>query len=1363
MARAKKYSGGTTNVSDLHRQWLGLVDCEGPFLAVPVLKRVWPAGIPDFRSVHPTRFDTLNDSRRDFEKAWEELDRAPGDEAKLEHYRDVRDEWVQTILRDVIGWSDHLHWGPVTGVGAASPNRAVHVTAQAALEGPDGIGAIVHVIDPVESLRETPSDLWAASPIDRVEAMLRDSDLSIGIVTDGRWWGIVHVAKGSMPASGVVDALTWTEEPRTRDAFFALLSVLHLVGGDPDDRLPALFMESIAAAEEITEALGSQVRQAVELLVQSFSESAAEAKHRGLPDPLPESTHEIYEAAVTVMMRIVFLLFAEERGLLPSGELFEHGYGISGELDRLMTASASGEEILDISSLTWHRLLATSRALFQGASFENLRMPAYGGSLFDPMRFRFLTALTENGSLAVSVNDRVMLHVLRSVQIASLKGEARRISFRDIDVEQIGYIYEGLLGYTCARVDEPVLGLIGKAGVEPEIPLAKLESLADANSQPKKLAEAVIAWVKDDQPSATCPSSAALAKAFATEVDAAVVSALSQSVAGDEELKTRISRWLGAVRTDLRGHPFVVRAGGLLVAETPSRKNAGAHYTPKSLAEEVVLYALQPLCYSPGPHQTSNEEEWTLRSSDEILGLKIADIACGSGAFLVAAARYLADRLVEAWITEDPTNGQRKDLHVKALRQVVANCLYGADINDMAVEMCKLSLWLVSLDRALPFSFVDDKIFLGNSLLGLTSLDQLRKLHIDPSRVPVGQKALFDVDIDSIITKAVELRERLSTEIDETDPARTSAAKQRQLREFHQVTNDLRKIADGVIAAGLPLGGKPGTPLDEAYGQLRLAVGSAYPSGGKEADTAWLDGLIDRGLTPTVSTDYERWQPLHWVLQAPDVLIDRGGFDAVIGNPPFLGGQKISGAMGENFRDWLVAELADGERGSADLSAYFFLRAVSLLGPKGCFGLIATNTIAQGVTREIGLERLIDRGLMITRSIQSMSWPAGSASLEISAVWATLGPVDRSAAIVADGEIVGFISSLLEAEGRVAGFPEQLRSNIGVAFQGCIVLGLGFVLDPEEAESMIESNKANTQVVKPYLNGKDLYSSPVQLASRYVVDFNDMTEESARKFELPFERVERLVKPERQRVDSSGKPVVSPSRREKWWQFGARAAKMRAALSELDEVIVIAQVSRTLMPARVSTSQVLDAKLVVFASDSYGLQAILSSAPHQDWTLKYGTKMRIDPTYTPTSVFETFPLPRQSGTLLEVGTTLNSIRAEILVRRNMGMTALYNLINDPSTADEADADVEKMRRIHESLNEQVLDAYGWSDIHLRYGFFEYRNVVRWTYSTSNRTEILDRLLEENLRRAALEATASSMSKKGSKKSKATPGGMEPLF
>ncbi|HEX5121160.1 MAG TPA: DNA methyltransferase, partial [Pseudonocardiaceae bacterium] len=953
------------NATDQHRAWLELVDTEGPFLAIPPLKRVWPQGIP---SLAADRMDALAHGRKDFEATWEQLDRSSDSDSVLESYRVARDKWVETILRDVAGWAESLSWGEVPGIQAHSPNHAVTIGAQAALDGADGIGALVHVIDPVDSLRQTPGDLWAANPIDRVEVMLRENKIPTGIVTDGRWWGLVCAREGAMAASGIVDALTWIEEPRTRDAFLTLIGRQYLVGGHPTERLPVLFQESVAAAEEITEALGAQVRRAVELLIQSFGESAADARRRGLPDPLPERTHDSYEGAVTVMMRVVFLLFAEERGLLPSGELFEQGYGIARELDRLIARETEeSEEALDSTSLTWHRLLATSQALYQGASFENLRMPAYGGSLFDPARFPFLTDTNEQGTLAITVSDRVMLHVLRSVQIASIKGEARRISFRDIDVEQIGYIYEGLLGYTVAIANEATIGLKGTLGEEPEIPIGKLESLAAKHVDPKKLATVIRAFVEEDQPSSKPSSVAAIAKAIGAEAEPGAVSALTQAVGDNLQLRDRVKPWLGLIRLDLRKRPFVVLDGGLIVKETPSRKNAGAHYTPKSLAEDVVLHALQPLCYSPGPHHTAAEERWKLRPSDELLELKVADIACGSGAFLVAAARYLAERVVEAWTAEDPTNGARKDLYTRAIRQVVANCLYGADINDMAVEMCKLSLWLVSLDRNLPFSFVDDKVFIGNSLLGLTGRDQLRRLHIDPAKA--HEETLFGrlIDIDVILRQATEIRRRLLDEIDETHPARNSAAKRRQLAQLREVTSDLRKLAHGVVAAGLPLGGKPGKALDDAYENLRLAARAAYPDKG-EPDSSFLESLIDAGLKPTVETDYERWKPLHWIIEAPDVMIDNGGFDAVVGNPPFLGGQKLTGAMGTSVRDWFVNNIAAGRRGSADLVAYFFLRGTSLLQRNGTLGLIATNTVAQGDTREVGLDTMVAAGFTITRA-----------------------------------------------------------------------------------------------------------------------------------------------------------------------------------------------------------------------------------------------------------------------------------------------------------------------------------------------------------------------------------------------------------
>ena len=1348
MARGRGDRPATPSPAEMHRSWLELVDSEGPFLAVPPLKRVWPNGIPDFRAVNPERIQVLLDARKDFEQAWERLDKLPEDEEALANYRDVRDVWVRSVLHDVIGWQASLTWEDSSKIQAQSPNQAITISANAALIDQEGdTAAFVYVIDPVDSLRDTPNDGWAATPIDRLEELLRTAEVPIGIVTDGRWWGLASFQSGSMPASGVVDAFTWIEEPRTRDAFFTILGRQYLIGGDLNDRLPVLFQESIAAAEEITEALGVQVRSAVELLVQAFSEASAEAQRRGTPDPLPERARDVYEAAVTVMMRVVFLLFAEERGLLPSGELFERSYGLVGRLEALIRREADeGEEALDATSMAWHRLLATSQAIYGGATFENLRMPAYGGSLFDPARFPWMSKINDDGTLAVVVSDRVMLHVLRSVQFAKLAGgEARQISFRDIDVEQIGYIYEGLLGYTTTRVDEAYVGLKGTAGAEPEISLATLEELRQENADPKAFAGALRDWVAEDQPAAKAQSAAAIAKGLTAEIDPGEVSALSQAVGGDTDLRDRMKPFLGITRQDLRSHPFVVMPGGLLVEETPSRKNTGAHYTPKSLAEEVVLHALQPLCYSPGPHQTGNEADWKLRPSEEILDLKVADIACGSGAFLVASARYLADRVVEAWLAEEPANAERKDLHVRAIRQVVANCLYGADINDMAVEMAKLSLWLVSLDRDLPFSFVDDKIFLGNSLLGLTSLDQLRALHIDPANAS-RQDVLSDVhvDVDAVIRKAIELRERLSTEIDEDDPMRSTTAKRRQYEQFQGVTAELRMLADGVIAAGLALGGKPSKALDEAYQNLRLAVKQAQPvDAGGDGDASWLESIIAEGLTPTVETDYARWRPLHWVLEAPDVMIDHGGLDAVVGNPPFLSGYKVSAANGSDVREWLVNALARGARGSADLSGYFVLRAWDLLRRStGLFGLITTNTIAQGDTREVVLEQLVSEGAAITRAIRSAPWPTSSASVEFSAIWATVAAVGESIHRICDGQSVVGISSLLEPIEQPSVTPCRLAENEGLSFKGVEIAGEGFVIEPSDAGVVLARDPSYASVLMPYPDGKrDINGAPTQSASRWVINFHNWSEEECQRFPWAYEIVQREVLPWRRRLKPNGSFVLPNTQVEKWWVYATRRPNMVAAIDGLERVILLVQTSSTLKPVMYELPAVFTQKLVVFASDAPSLFGILSSEIHAVWAMQRGSTMRTDFVYTPSDVFETFPRPIETAEVAELGASFASLCAEVMVRRDVGLTKLFSLIFDPRVDSDVDQDVGRVRDAQARLDQSLLDAYGWGDIALSHGHYEYRQMMRWTLSPGARTEILERLLEENQRRADLESAS----------------------
>ena len=160
----------------------------------------------------------------------------------------------------------------------------------------------------------------------------------------------------------------------------------------------------------------------------------------------------------------------------------------------------------------------------------------------------------------------------------------------------------------------------------------------------------------------------------------------------------------------------------------------------------------------------------------------------------------------------------------------------------------------------------------------------------------------------------------------------------------------------------------------------------------------------------------------------------------------------------------------------------------------------------------------------------------------------------------------------------------------------------------------------------------------------------------------------------------------------------------------------------------------------MFANNSLSLQAVLSSSIHWVWAVKYSSTLETRVNYAPSDVFETFPrshLAEASERALEaIGRTLDEERREIMLRRELGLTRLYNRVNDPTLADSADPDVARLRVIHRELDEAVMAAYGWDDVPLDHGFHTYRKMTRWTISPAARVEVLDRLLALNHERAA---------------------------
>jgi hypothetical protein len=286
-------------------------------------------------------------------------------------------------------------------------------------------------------------------------------------------------------------------------------------------------------------------------------------------------------------------------------------------------------------------------------------------------------------------------------------------------------------------------------------------------------------------------------------------------------------------------------------------------------------------------------------------------------------------------------------------------------------------------------------------------------------------------------------------------------------------------------------------------------------------------------------------------------------------------------------------------------------------------------------------------------------------------------------------------------------------------------LETGTSLDPVEAQEWIAADARNAEVLFPFLNGEDLNSRPDCSPSRWVIDFNERSEVAAAAYPIPYARALERVRPERMKNNRA-------VRRERWWQYGENAPGLRKAISDLSEAFAITRVSKTVMPVRVPTGQVFSDSLIAFASADYSDQAVLSSSLHQLWAITYGSTLETRVRYTPSDVLDTFPRPAPTKRLEQAGRTLDTERREIMLRRELGLTKLYNLVSDPAV--KGDDDVERIRAIHAEADAATVAAYGWDDVHLRHGFHTYRQAERWSISSVARVELLDRLLAENHRR-----------------------------
>ncbi|NMA28792.1 MAG: hypothetical protein GX934_13625, partial [Burkholderiales bacterium] len=855
----------------------------------------------------------------------------------------------------------------------------------------------------------------------RMVEWLRRSEKCLGLLTNARQFRLVYAGLDHEAwAEWDTDLWFLEGAPGPQvDALRALLSRHALAPAREGQAAPlrAAIEASRKGQAELSSVLGERVRQAVEVLIREYGPALAGLQ----ADPVrPVSARDIYRAATRVVMRMVVLLFSEALDLLPrENALYHDGYSLQGlreALDRVGASAGSrageafwssgAERLRSRPPAAWPRVLALFRLVHEGSPHEALPVRRYGGALFEPGDpsaadpIRRALAVLEDPTLECLPGDaavRTMLELLSRSKVRVRQGNRSvwveaPVDFADLSSEYIGILYEGLLDFELRHVaeEDPVVFLA--LGDEPALPLSRLEAM-DAGG----LRSLVEKFKKPSRSEASEEEGEETDEEEAAEEEAEEPGAEADSEPGaadqDEEdpddrrraARERAVRWaLRAVeagrmvrspssrtpealarheqdrqsaarslirRVVLPGEWYLVRFGG-------TRKGSGTFYTRPQLAIPTVRRTLHPLLYAPPDGcEEAPPAEWTVRTPEELLALKVCDPACGSGSFLIAALRYLAEALWESllhhgWLTRGtrgqgaagpddrlevtleegarppwfagcvrdmPVDAEDAESRVRARlrRHVVERCLYGVDLDPLAVELCRVALWVETMDRDLPFTFLDHKVKCGNSLVGCW-FDRFQdypalawereggdKAHTNGVHFPkeawtralrafrgdrvkpalgrwidtLGPQQLMDHALEGFQPEtthdeAVRLFEELHA-FEATD-AEAQARFYRERIQGSQALQTLREAFDRWCAAWF-------WPADQL-------------------EHAPLPGALHAPSEPTRALTAEllqRHRFFHWELEFPDVFqatagpgtaegaSAHGGFDAMVGNPPW--------------------------------------------------------------------------------------------------------------------------------------------------------------------------------------------------------------------------------------------------------------------------------------------------------------------------------------------------------------------------------------------------------------------------------------------------------------------------------------------
>jgi len=771
----------------------------------------------------------------------------------------------------------------------------------------------------------------------------------------------------------------------------------------------------------------------------------------------PENLDAIYEGTLRLLYRLLFLLYAEARDLLPVEERGYRKYSMMHLKGRAWEAIREGETLSSVGHDYWNDLQSLFRIIDLGDS--DLNVPRYNGGLFRQTH-------PKNAFFAAhAVPDKYLvpaLHLLTMDEDPET-GEKRFIDYKTLDVEQLGSIYEGLLEFHLRIADEP-LAVTKEKGREVYKPV-------DAVEKPLRIIE--------------------------------------------------------------QGEPYLENDKG-------ERKATGSYYTPDYIVQYIVENTVGPVLNDRANRFSEIMDEIHERSSgnrkqpvkqleqeaiDTFLGIKVCDPAMGSGHFLVRATDYLAERII-AELDKYPDNPvirqlesirqdiietlEEQDISIDERvlkdtnllkRMVMKRCIYGVDLNPMATELAKLSLWLDSFTVGAPLSFLDHHLKVGNSLIGGSIGEAAESLLPDKFHT----LEIFGSPFRGFMLAAEFMRD-VSLSTDATFQEVEESVN--KYESYERASKPYKKLLDLWISQFL--GNKNVKKMLETYGSDLIK--------NLKKDSLSTLGTSEKKVVKKSSSIAKDFQVFHWELEFPEAFFDLAkekfkedpGFDAVVGNPPYVRQEQLK----EN-KTYLKSKY-NSYNGVADLYVYFIEQGVSKVHRLGHFGYIVSNkfmranygkAIREFLFEETNIRQIIDFG-----ELQVF----GDASTFPSILILEKNPKDMHEPVIVNVKNLEFefLGKLVEEEGyktsnlglngkgwsllkkEISGIltiveskSVPLKGYLNTSIHYGIKTGLNkaFFIDRDIRNRLIESDESSKKILKPLVVGDDIRKYEINFKEQFLI------------------------------------------------------------------------------------------------------------------------------------------------------------------------------------------------------------------------------------------------------------------------------------